>query len=103
MLVPDKPRQIGDIPASPPGAKWSPPGKIIDKLVYRFNGAGYLTPGNRHLFVVPAEGGAAHQVSTGNFSHGTAGNPGGNVVWTPDGKSLLFAANRVADAEYEPR
>lgn len=103
MLVPDKPRQIGEIPAPPSGAKWSPPGKIIDKLVYRFNGSGYLKPGNRHLFVVPAEGGAARQVSTGNFTHGTAGNPGGNVVWTPDGKSLLFAANRVADAEYEPR
>jgi len=103
MLVPDKPRQIGDIPSPPAGAKWSPPGKIIDKLVYRFNGPGYLKPGNRHLFVVPAEGGAARQVSTGNFTHGTAGNPGGNVVWTPDGKSLLFAANRVADAEYEPR
>ena len=103
MLVPEKPRQIGDIPPAPPGAKWAEPGKIIDRLVYRFNGVGYLKPGNRHLFVVPADGGAARQISTGNFSHGSAGNPGGDVVWTPDGKSLLFAADRVPDAEYEPR
>jgi len=31
--------------------------EIIDKLVYRFNGAGYLKPGYAQVFVVPQEGG----------------------------------------------
>src|SRR6185437_9176097 len=48
-----------------------------------------------HIFVVPAEGGAPRQLTTGP-------NDDGAPHWTPDGKSLLFAANRHDDAEYDP-
>ncbi len=94
--------QIANIPAPPPGAKWADPAKVIDKLIYRFNGPGYLTPGYTHLFVLPAEGGTPRQISSGNFQHGGAAFRASEAVWTPDGKYLIMSANRNADYEAEP-
>lgn len=102
-LVPEAKRKpIAEIPAAPEGAKWADPAKVIDKLVYRFNGAGYLKPGFTHVFVVPAEGGTPRQISSGDFQHGGAASRASEAVWTPDGKSLLLSANRHADWELEP-
>ncbi|MFN0112572.1 MAG: prolyl oligopeptidase family serine peptidase [Blastocatellia bacterium] len=104
MLVPEAPASIIKMPAAPEGAKWAEPAKVIDKLVYRYNGVGYLKPGYNHLFVLPAEGGTPRQVSSGKFQHG-----GGQVwgasdaVWTPDGKSLLISINRNDNYEIEAR
>jgi acylaminoacyl-peptidase len=93
--------QIAQLPARPEGAEWAAPAKTIDELVYRFNGPGYLTPGYHHLFVVPAEGGTARQISDGDFQHGGTfrASP---AVWTPDGEYLLMSANRRVDWESEP-
>lgn len=94
--------KIADLPAAPEGAKWAEKPKLYDRLVYRFNGEGYLKPGFTQWFVVPADGGAARQLTTGKFPH-TAGVFGGaDAVWTPDGKYLLFSANLRPDYEYEP-
>lgn len=100
--VPDKPAQIIQMPAAPEGAKWAAPAKVIDKMVYRFNGAGYLKPGYSQLFVVPADGGTPRQVSHGKFQHGGQPLGGSEPVWTPDGKSLILAANRHDDADRDP-
>ena len=101
-LVPGSAPQIGQIPAAPPGAKWSEPATVTDKLVYRFNGAGYLKPGYYHIFTIPSEGGTPRQISTGNFQHGGAGIRASDVSWTPDGRFLLCSTNRNPDYEYEP-
>src|SRR5271169_932277 len=69
-LVLGKGPHLADLPAPPAGAKWADPATAYDRLVYRFNGAGYLKPGFNQLFVVSAEGGAARQVSNGNFPNG---------------------------------
>ena len=103
MLVPEAPASIVRMPAPPEGAKWAEPAKVIDKLVYRFNGAGYLKPGYTHLFVVPSEGGTPRQISSGKFQHGGAAFGASEAVWTPDGKYLLMSANRSGDSEREPR
>jgi len=100
--VPDKARQIIQMPTPPEGAKWAEPAKVIDQFVYRFNGAGYLKPGFTHLFVVPADGGTPRQISQGNFQHGGPIGFASEPVWTPDGKYLLMSANRHADFEREP-
>ncbi|MGH9844425.1 MAG: S9 family peptidase [Blastocatellia bacterium] len=102
MHVPEAPPSIVKMPASPEGAKWAEPAKVIDKLVYRFNGFGYLKPGYSHLFVLPAEGGTPRQVSSGKFQHG---GPFGasDAVWTPDGKSLVISVNRNDNYEFEAR
>lgn len=96
-------RKIADVPKPPEGAKWADPPKVIDKLVYRFNGAGYLKPGYAQVFVIPVEGGAARQISHGNYQHGGIGFNASEPVWSPDGKYLIMSANRHDNYELEPR
>jgi dipeptidyl aminopeptidase/acylaminoacyl peptidase len=100
--VPETGPQLIKMPAAPEGAKWAEPAKVIDKLVYRFNGAGYLKPGYAHLFVVPADGGTARQLSQGSFHHAGPAFIASEAVWTPDSKHLLISANRHADYEQNP-
>jgi acylaminoacyl-peptidase len=102
-LVPESAKPFIQMPAPPEGAKWAEPARVVDKLIYRFNGAGYLKPGYTQLFIVPADGGTARQISQGKFQHGgIAGFFGSDAVWTPDGKYLIMSANRRADADTEP-
>jgi acylaminoacyl-peptidase len=103
MHVPESPPEIIKMPAAPEGAKWATPAKVMDRLVYRFNGEGYLKPGYTHLFVIPADGGTPRQISTGKFQHsGSAARGAGFPAWTPDGKYLILSANRHPDFEQEP-
>jgi acylaminoacyl-peptidase len=96
LFVPDKPVPFASMPDKPEGARWADPPRVIQKLVYRADGEGYLQPGHTHLFVVSADGGAPRQLTQGAFDHG------GHPAWMPEGKSLLVTANRREDAEYEP-
>ncbi|MBX7219949.1 MAG: S9 family peptidase [Blastocatellia bacterium] len=100
MLVPEAPPAIIKMPPPPEGAKWADPAKVTDRLVYRFNGLGYLKPGYAQVFVVPAEGGTPRQVTQGKFHHGAPFNAS-DAVWTPDGKYLILAANRGENAEFD--
>lgn len=97
MFVPARPQPFVQMPPAPRGAQWADRAVFIDQLVYRRDGRGYRRPGHTHVFVVPADGGAPLQVTRGDFDHG------GTVSWTPDGTALVFAANRRADADFEPR
>jgi dipeptidyl aminopeptidase/acylaminoacyl peptidase len=101
-LVRGKDREIGKLPAAPEGAEWADPAMVIDRVVYRFNGPGYLKNGYSQIFVVPAEGGTPRQISSGNFHHGAFAFNRSAPVWTPDGASILISANRRPDFEYEP-
>lgn len=96
MLVPQQNKPLAELPSKPAGAEWAEPSKVIDRLIYRSDGSGYLKPGYWHLFILPAEGGTPRQLTTGNYDHQ------GRISWTRDGKSLLFSANRGADWEYDP-
>ena len=100
--VPHEPAKVADMPSPPPGAKWAEPARVVDSLVYRFDGVGYLPPAFMHVFVVPAEGGTPRQVTSGNFHHGSAGFVDSPPVFTPDGKTILVSASRRPDWEYEP-
>ncbi len=95
MFVPDEPKPFVQLPDKPEGADWGPPIKYIDKLEYRFNGAGYLRSGYRHIFVLPVEGGTPRQLTSGPYDDGAP-------QWTPDGSAILFAANRHENPEYDP-
>src|SRR5229473_1076493 len=100
-LVLGKGPHIADLPAAPSGAKWAEPATAYDRLVYRFNGTGYLKPGFMQVFVVSAEGGAPRQVTNGNFPNG--GNEWGpsRAAWSPDGKFLIVSANRHPESDHE--
>ncbi len=84
---------LGKAPKKPEGAKWAEPLIVIDRINYRNDGPGYVKPGYDHLFIVSADGGAAHQLTYGRF------DDGGPLSWTPDGRTILFSAIRTPDAE----
>lgn len=102
MFVPEPEKPFVKMPAPPKGAEWAPAAKLIRKLHYRFDGKGYLPNGHRHLFVISAEGGPARQVTSGPYDHGGTMWAVEGPVWTPDGKGLIFAANRRPEAEHDP-
>ncbi|WP_277968459.1 alpha/beta hydrolase family protein [Sphingomonas echinoides] len=84
---------LGKAPPKPEGAKWAEPLTVIDRINYRNDGPGYVKPGRDHLFVVAADGGAARQLTFGAF------DDGGPLSWTPDGRSIVFAAIRGPEAD----
>jgi len=99
----DSPK-IASLPKAPEGAKWADPPKVYDRLIYRFNGRGYLKYGFLQRFVVSSDGGAPRQLTSGNFPYGgfEGALGGGRGVWTPDSKYLIFSANLHPDYEYDP-
>ncbi len=101
-LVPQEAPTVKGMPSRPEGATWAEPARVIDQLVYRFNGPGYLKPGYHHVFVLPAEGGTPRQISSGEFQHGGAGFRASEAVWTPDSKHLILSANRHPNYDLEP-
>ncbi|WP_067030092.1 S9 family peptidase [Allomuricauda sp. CP2A] len=97
MNVPQDPPVIAKIPAKPKGAKWEEAPRITDRLYHEADGRGYIAPGFNHIFVVPANGGAPRQVTSGDWHHR------GTLSWGKDGSKIYFSANRVEDWEYRFR
>jgi dipeptidyl aminopeptidase/acylaminoacyl peptidase len=97
MAVPAerKPLKV-ELPEAPKGAHWADPPKLIDRMVYRADGEGYLPNVFSQLFIVSADGGPARQLTHGDFDHD------GPPAFTADGTAVLISANRRADADYEP-
>lgn len=100
-LVPDKGPHLADLPAAPAGAKWADPPAAYNRLVYRFNGTGYLKPGFMQVFVVSAEGAAPRQVTSGNFPNGGSQFGPTRASWSADGRSLILSANRHPESDHE--
>jgi dipeptidyl aminopeptidase/acylaminoacyl peptidase len=96
MFIPDDGQRLGSAPPKPEGAKWADPLEVITAVTYRADSAGYLKPGYTQIFWVPADGGAATQLTFG------AANADGPVSWSADGRSILFAGNLSKDWEHEP-
>ncbi|MXZ27358.1 MAG: S9 family peptidase [Gammaproteobacteria bacterium] len=96
LLVPSKPPTMGSLPAKPQGANWAKPPEVVQRAVFRADGAGRLPYGFTHLFVVSADGGAPRQLTSGDYNHG------GSIAWSPDSSSLYFSGNRNEDAELNP-
>jgi dipeptidyl aminopeptidase/acylaminoacyl peptidase len=97
MAVPQERKSLKvELPETPKNAKWADPPKFIDRMVFRADGEGYLPSTFNQLFVVSADGGAARQLTHGDFDHQ------GPPAFTADGTGVLISANRRADADYDP-
>ncbi len=96
MRVPARAEPLAKPLDKPENAKWAPDVKLIDALVYRADGEGFLEAGYSHVFIVSSEGGTPRQLTNGYFNHE------GPLAWTPDSKNIVFAANRSKDWEYQP-
>lgn len=85
-----------DMPKKPKGASWSADFEYITKARYQADGRGVLEPAYTHIFIVPADGGSARQLSSGNYHHR------GSLSFSKDSTTIYFSANRSANWEYEP-
>jgi acylaminoacyl-peptidase len=96
MRVPAPETPLAPMPPPPKGADWAAPVRVIDRLLYRVDGGGYLDPGYTQVFIVAADGGAARQITQGKHDFL------GLAAWTRDGRSLIVSSNFDDDSEYEP-
>jgi len=96
MFVAAEQERLARLPSPPAGANWARTPTVVTSMTYRLDGEGYLEDGYQHVFVIPAEGGTARQISAGNYNHG------GTPDWTADGRALLVTAWRHEDWEHEP-
>jgi dipeptidyl aminopeptidase/acylaminoacyl peptidase len=68
------------------------PPLVINTLKHKFDGEGYFDTKRRHLFVIPAAGGAARQLTAGDWNVGGA-------QWSPDGQQIAYTANQDDDRD----
>ncbi|MBP6690684.1 MAG: S9 family peptidase, partial [Hyphomonadaceae bacterium] len=84
------------MPPQPEGSDWAGPARVINGVVYRADGEGYLPNGYAQIFVVPADGGTPRQLTY------QARNHDGRLSWSPNGRTLYFSANAEDGWEYDP-
>ena len=78
---------------APEGAVWAKPPVTVTTTRYQYDGRGIVDPAYRHVFVIPADGGAARQLTSGDFNHY------GRLSWSVDSSSIFFSADRSDDWE----
>jgi len=94
MFMSQKPPVIAKMPEKPKDAKWATPARITDRLKHEADGSGYMEPGFNHIFIIPAEGGTARQLTSGDYDHRSS------LSFSPDGNYIYFSANRFEDWQY---
>ncbi|NNK62489.1 MAG: S9 family peptidase [Gemmatimonadetes bacterium] len=92
MNVDEEPAFSVSPPGRPDGAEWTAAPRVVTRADYRQDRVGFVDGAWRHIFVVPAEGGTARQLTDGDWNHSTG-------EWTPDGEELVFSSLRTEDAE----
>ncbi|MEM9840415.1 MAG: S9 family peptidase [Pseudomonadota bacterium] len=93
--VPAKGTSLVSPPKKPKGAQWAEPPKMIDRARYRSDGGGFRELAYTHIFVIPADGGTARQLTSGEFNHG------GPISFADEGSAIVFSANRHEGWELE--
>lgn len=84
-------------PKKPKGAEWAESPRVTTRLKHESDGAGKIKPGHNHIFILPADGGTARQLTTGEYNHGAS------LSWSNDGNQIFFSSNRIREWEYDFR
>ncbi|MEM8847270.1 MAG: S9 family peptidase [Bacteroidota bacterium] len=83
------------VPSPPKGASWTKSPQVIDQVDYTQDRVGFLERGFRQLFIVPADGGTARQITFGEYD-----DVSGGIAWTKNNKSIIFSSYQKPEAEY---
>ena len=63
---------------------------VIDRFVFKYDGAGFLGPERDHLYIFDLATRRAEQVTPGPYDEST-------ISWSPDGTRIAFVSRRRAD------
>jgi dipeptidyl aminopeptidase/acylaminoacyl peptidase len=70
--------------------------KIITRAKYKYDGEGFFDQTRKQLFVIPATGGEARQLTSGTMGVG-------QIAWSPDGTRIAFTSNRGENEDHDRR
>jgi dipeptidyl aminopeptidase/acylaminoacyl peptidase len=93
MAVEDADPWEVELPDEPRGAQWTEEPKIVNRLSYRRDRQGFVDTSHSHVFVVPADGGTARQLTDGEWNHS-------GPRWSPDGSEIYFSSLREEEADW---
>lgn len=97
MNVEAKAPVLAKMPKKPKGAKWAEAPRITDRVYHEADGRGYIKPGFNHIFVMPSNGGAPRQITSGDWHHR------GTLSWASNASKIFFSGNRSENWEYDFR
>lgn len=82
-------------PRKPDNADWADPVRVIDDLVFRFDGRGFLPEGEDQVYVVPAHGGTPRGLTDGGDGYAAP-------EWSADGTTIYVVGNDGDRPEMDP-
>ncbi|MEA2628647.1 MAG: hypothetical protein QOJ10_1107 [Chloroflexota bacterium] len=94
-VVVGDPESVVEDPRPPENAdqaRRTPVARVARRLDYKHDGQGFVDGRNHHLFVVPAGGGAATQLTSGAWDVQ-------GFDWSPDSSKLVVAGNAEPDSD----
>jgi dipeptidyl aminopeptidase/acylaminoacyl peptidase len=82
------------LPEFPKGAKLAEPAKVIDRIVWSYDGLGDIPKGFMHIFTVDAKtGGTPRQITSGDYTyHDPRHFWSCDPQWGRDGRTIFFAS-----------
>jgi dipeptidyl aminopeptidase/acylaminoacyl peptidase len=81
---------VGPLDEETEDGKTLPKVRVIDRLLYRLDGVGFIYERRHHLFLVDVSGGEPKQLTDGDWDDK-------DPTWSPDGTHIAFASSRAED------
>ena len=88
MNVQTSSKPIAKPRTKPEGATWAENPITVTTTQYQYDGRGIVEPAYRHVFIIPADGGSARQLTEGDYNHH------GSLAWSPESEHVFFSAYR---------
>lgn len=96
MFTPKHSKAPVTLPGKPEKSDWAKAAIYIDTKQYRADGVGYVKPGYQQIYIIPADGGSAIQLTTGDYNHT------GALSWANESNAVYFSANRHENWQSQP-